>query len=135
MRPGDTVYVVGNYPYDLPFYAQIRRPLVVIQDWALERKDAGDVWQRELFEGADFDPVAARVLQTPAVLPAASRKAGDWLLAPRNGAERGFGPPAWLPVQTGTGWVLFKSGASAAAASAPKGPKSAQQKGLPGCQQ
>lgn len=135
MQPGDTVYVVGNYPYDLPFYAQIRQPLIVVQDWAQQRATAGDVWQRELFEGANFDAAAARVLQTPAVLPAASRRAGDWLLAPRNGTEREFGPPAWLPVQTGTGWVLFKSGASGGAASAPKGPESAQQKGLPGCHQ
>ena len=133
--PADTVYAVGNYPYDLPFYAQVRRPIVVIQDWPRQRKTAGDVWQRELFEGADFDPVAGRVLQTPDVLAAASARPGNWLLVPRNGGARGFGPPAWLRVQTGTGWILFKSAGSAAPAttSAPEGPIAAQQKGLPGC--
>ncbi len=137
-RPADTVYVVGNYPYDLPFYARIQRPLVVIQDWPHQRATAGDVWQRELFEGANFDPVAARVLQTPDVLPAASARPGSWLLVPRGGGgAHGFGPPAWRRVQTGTGWILFKSAASAApvGASAPEGPESAQQKGLSGCKQ
>lgn len=136
-RATDTVYAVGNYPYDLQFYAQTRRPIVVIQDWPGQRKTAGDVWQRELFEGAGFDPVAGRVLQTPDVLRAASAQPGNWLLVPRNGGEHGFGPPAWLRVQTGTGWVLFKSGGSTAPATAlaPEGPVAAQQKGLPGCKQ
>ena len=64
-RPTDTVYVSGAYPYDLPFYAQTSKPLVVLANWPQLRQNAGDGWQRELFEGADFDAQAAQVLQQP----------------------------------------------------------------------
>ncbi|MBS0316531.1 MAG: glycosyltransferase family 39 protein [Proteobacteria bacterium] len=136
--PDDTIYVVGKYPYDLPFYIQTPKPLVVIQDWPEQRRNAGDVWQRELFEGAAFDPKAARVLQTPDVLAAASAKSGNWLLAPREDTGFNRDHPGWQQVQVGTGWVLYRSQGSAeraeqAGGSAAKGPEPAQQKGLPGC--
>ena len=134
-RPADTVYVVGDYPYDLPFYTQASHPMVVVQNWLQERKTAGDNWRRELFEGADFDAAAARVLQNPEVLTAAGRQPGNWLLVPRDDRKFAAGPAGWVQVQIGTAWVLFKSGGNAApaAGSAPEGPKPAQQKGLPGC--
>jgi 4-amino-4-deoxy-L-arabinose transferase-like glycosyltransferase len=34
-RPSDVVAAVDEYPYDLPFYAQVTQPLEVIQDWAV----------------------------------------------------------------------------------------------------
>lgn len=124
MRPGDVVYAAGGYPYDLPFVAQLRAPMVVIQDWPDERASAADNWKRELFEGADFEPAAgARLLQTPDVLPAASRQPGAWLLAPR--AFELDDPAGWRSVRLGSGWTLY--------ASAPERPEAPQHEGLPGC--
>ncbi|NCN98278.1 MAG: glycosyltransferase family 39 protein, partial [Rhodoferax sp.] len=31
--PEDTIYVSDRYPYDLPFYLQSQKPLVVLEDW------------------------------------------------------------------------------------------------------
>lgn len=124
LQPGDTVYAVDGYPYDLPFVAQLRQPMVVIQDWPAERVGAGDSWKRELFEGADFEPATgARLLQTPDVLPAASRQPGAWLLAPRAFELEDLA--AWRSVQVGGGWTLY--------ASAPERPEAPQHEGLPGC--
>jgi 4-amino-4-deoxy-L-arabinose transferase-like glycosyltransferase len=135
--PNDTIYVVGRYPYDLPFYIQTPKPLIVIQDWPEQRRSAGDVWQRELFEGAEFDPKAGQVLQEPDVLAAAAARNGNWLLAPREYTSFTSHHPGWLQVQVGTGWVLYRSqgsaGSAKAGASAAKGPEPAQHKGLPGC--
>jgi 4-amino-4-deoxy-L-arabinose transferase-like glycosyltransferase len=128
-RPSDTLYVAGgSYPYDLPFYLQVAKPLIVIQDWSQERKKAGDGWQRELFEGAEFDARSATVLQSPEALTQAAEKAGNWLVA-----FQGDGPvlefEGWKLFHQGAGWSVYQS----AGASAAESPKAAEQKGLPGC--
>lgn len=129
-RATDTVYVAGGYPYDLPFYMQTAKPLVVIQNWAEERQKAGDGWQRELFEGADFDAAAARVLQSPADLARAGALPGNWLVVSPNGG-RVDGATGWKLFYQGAGWGLYQS----ARLSAAESPKAAEQKGLSGCKQ
>jgi len=124
MQPDDTLYAVGGYPYDLPFLIQARRPMVVVQDWAELRRSAGDSWSRELFEGADFEPAAGRLLQSPDVLPIASAEPGHWMVAP-NDHPAGTWQLGWVRVQQGSGWSLYRS--------APERPEPAQYKGLPGC--
>jgi 4-amino-4-deoxy-L-arabinose transferase-like glycosyltransferase len=121
-RPSDTVYAVGEFPYDLPFYTQAARPMVVVQDWPTLRRTAGDNWRRELFEGADFDAAAARVLQTPEVLEAARDQPGNWLVAPRGSAV----PAGWVTLREGSAWTLWRSG--------PERPEPAQHESLPGCE-
>jgi len=125
-HPNDVVYAVGGYPYDLPFYAQMVQPMVVVQDWPELRRSAGDNWRRELFEGADFDAAAGRVLQTPDVLVPAAQAPGRWLVAP-HGMEPALIPPGWVQVQQapGRGWSLWRS--------APERPPGDGQPSLPGC--
>lgn len=124
MQPGDTVYACGGYPYDLPFIAQLRRPIIVVQDWPELRTSAGDNWQRELFEAGDFEPAAsARTLELPTQLAAASAHGDAWLLTPNDLSA----PPGWKPAQQGKHWTLY--------ASASESPETAQRKGLPRCDQ
>ncbi|HEY5580133.1 MAG TPA: glycosyltransferase family 39 protein [Rhodoferax sp.] len=127
-QPTDTIYVSGKYPYDLPFYAQTRKPMVVLEDWPALRQHAGDGWQRELFEGADFDVQAAQVLQSPQVLALAGAVPGNWFVAP-TGNKMAEGLAGWTLFYQGAGWVLYQSGGVLA----PEGPKAAEHKGLPGC--
>jgi len=127
--PNDTIYALDAYPYDLPFYLQVTRPLVVISDWPNLRAHVGDSWQRELFESADFDPVAAQSLQTPAQLAEAKNQPGRWLLVPAGG-DNNAATAGWTFVFKGIGWTLWRSSLEAeqtpsSAATAPKG--------LPGC--
>jgi len=112
--PGDALYIVGGYPYDLAFHARLQRPPIVVQDWASQRVTAGDVWQRELFEAGDFDPAqAAQVLQSPpAALQAASTAPRAWVVAP---ADRGAGLDGLRRVTQDGYWVLYASPALAAA--------------------
>ena len=127
-KPTDTIYTSGAFPYDLPFYAQTTRPLVVLEDWAHLRKSTGDGWERELFEGADFDAQAAKVLQHPDQLAAAGAQAGNWLVV-RLDNPMAKELPDWQRVFDGAGWVLYRSGSRLA----PESPKATQHKGLPGC--
>ncbi len=134
--PADTVYVSDAYPYDLPFYAQTSKPMVVLENWPLLRQQVGDGWQRELFEGADFDARAgAAGLQGLAVLEPAGLAAGSWLVL-RQGRPLAQTGPGWCLHYQGAGWTLYQSGGNGAAAgalSAPKSPEPAQHKSLPGC--
>jgi 4-amino-4-deoxy-L-arabinose transferase-like glycosyltransferase len=128
-RPTDTIYVSGAFPYDLPFYLQTTRALVMLEDWATLRQKTGDGWQRELFEGADFDAEAAKVLQSPDQLALAGKVAGHWFMT-KTGENRAAELAGWKLFYQGAGWVLYQSGSQLA----PEGPKAAEQKGLPGCQ-
>jgi 4-amino-4-deoxy-L-arabinose transferase-like glycosyltransferase len=140
--PGDTVYVTGSdYPYELPFYAQLDKPMVVVQDWVRQRKEAGDDWRRELFDGTGFDAKAAQVLQQPEALAPAAQQPGNWLLVRHGGMggkdkdrEQEAQQPlaqGWKLVMRGTGFNLFTS--SGAGVTPGEGPKPAEHKGLPGC--
>ena len=127
--PTDTIYVTGAYPYDLPFYTQTKKPMVVLENWPLLRGEAGDGWQRELFEGADFDVQAARQLQSPEVLAAAGLVSGNWLVL-RIGSEKSVDLSGWKQFYEGAGWLLYQSAPVLTA----KRPEPAQHVGLPGCQ-
>ena len=122
MAPQDTVLVAGGYPYDLPFEANLHQPVVVVRDWAQARQTAGDNWERELFEGADFDAQAARVLQTPEVL-SQTPPVGRWLVTPRGWPQPL--PASWHAVYEGRAWTLWSSQDSAG-----ESPEAAQDKGL-----
>ena len=126
-RTGDTVYVSDAYPYDLPFYAQTRKPMVVLEDWPQLRQEAGDGWQRELFEGADFDAQAARVLQLPAELAGAAARPGNWFVM-RAGSKTAQGLSGWKLFYEGAGWMLYHS----IGVSTPDSPEATEHKGLPG---
>jgi len=127
-QPDDVVAAVDDYPYDLPFYAQLTHPLEVIQDWDALRQTAGDNWRRELFEGADFDARAARSLVPMARLQALTQEPRAWVLAPNASpvlnaqSHEGF-----TLVATGQAWSVFRSSLAL------ERPEAAEQKGLRGC--
>jgi len=123
------VYSAGGYPYDLPFYAGLKRPLIVLDNWTAARQQSGDNWRRELFEAGDFEPALAQaLLQAPAALNSAP--AGAWMVSPL-GFELPAGAGHWQHVYSGKVWALWL----ATDPSAAKGPESPQQKRLARCQQ
>ena len=118
-QASDTVYLLGDYAYDLPFYRQASTPMVVIQDWPALRKLTGDDWQHELLDGADFEALTARVLQAPEVLAQASTQAGVWVVARHDAPLDGF-----VRLFRGRAWSLYQP--QAARGSAPESPKPAE---------
>jgi 4-amino-4-deoxy-L-arabinose transferase-like glycosyltransferase len=124
-QPADTVYMLGEYAYDLPFYRRASKLMVVVQDWPALSQSAEDDWQHELLDGTDFEPRAARVLQTPEVLEQARYQPGNWVVASHDIKLDGFSREF-----VGRAWSLHKSLAQDGVESAPKGPKTAKQKSL-----
>ena len=132
-RASDVVAVVDEYPYDLPFYAQLPKPIEVIQDWNTARQAAGDNWRRELFEGADFDAQAARNLVPVSRLDSLKQTPQAWVVAPNTSSTLNMTQHAGFElVFAGRVWSLYQSSAAASTA-ASKGPEAAEQKGLRGC--
>ncbi|PIT71719.1 glycosyltransferase family 39 protein [Limnohabitans sp. B9-3] len=142
-RPSDVVAAVDEYPYDLPFYAQVTRPLEVIQDWDTLRQTSGDNWRRELFEGADFDAQAGRSLVPLTRLESLKQTPRAWVVAPNtSGTLTAQNHAGFELVFAGRAWNLYQSNAVASGASAStssassasaKSPEAAEQKGLRGC--
>lgn len=124
----DTVYAVGDFPYDFPFYAGAVKPMVVLQDWPQLRKSSKDNWHRELLEGVAFDPVSAQVLQTYDQLKAAASRANNWVVAPSSYTIEGFSI-----VYLGKAWSLYQSQPLLVVPLSAKNPKSAENKSLSGC--
>jgi hypothetical protein len=123
MQASDTVWVAGGYPYDLPYLAHLQQPMVVLSDWEQARKTAGDNWQREMFEGADFDSAAAQRWLQPMSQLQAPHSHHDWLITPV-----GFDASLlaqWSPVHQGQAWALWQGRGSAG-----ESPAATQDKGL-----
>ena len=62
---GDKVVMVGEYAYDVPFYARLDRPVVIADDWADPEIPHKDNWRKEIFDAARFDPSLGRELLQP----------------------------------------------------------------------
>jgi 4-amino-4-deoxy-L-arabinose transferase-like glycosyltransferase len=133
----DTIYTAGDFPFDLPFYAQISRPMVLLADWPHQRRTISDGWEREFFEGADFDERAEVFLQPLSMLATAGETPGAWLLIRKQSKLPGDAP-GWVLHHAGAGWSLYRSSGAPSHVSkalSPESPEAGQHKGLPGCKQ
>jgi 4-amino-4-deoxy-L-arabinose transferase-like glycosyltransferase len=87
--PGDPVVLLKTYPYDVPFYARLRAPVVVVDAWA-PADVAKDSWRRELRDAEVFSPGTSRRLLTFAELdrlvcgPATTWLVGPWPSGPET---------------------------------------------------
>jgi 4-amino-4-deoxy-L-arabinose transferase-like glycosyltransferase len=83
-QPGEPVFMLGRYYYDLPFYAKLMSPTSVVDDWRRADVQERDDWRKELADAGRFAaPLAARTLIMPASLPAAVCAAPvSWVVGP-----------------------------------------------------
>lgn len=106
LNPADRVFVTDDYPYDLPFYAQLKNPMYVAIDWDQARIDQSDNWRRELYEGANFDAKAGEVLVPFSAID--NPPAGSWLVVPL-GFNVSQLHPSWTQYAKGNAWVLLRA--------------------------
>ena len=61
----DTVAMVDEYFYDVPFYARLDKPIVIASHWTDPELPRRDNWRKEVFDAARFDPARGRMLLAP----------------------------------------------------------------------
>ncbi|MFO1265797.1 MAG: hypothetical protein U1F67_02680 [Rubrivivax sp.] len=80
--PGEPVFMLGRYDYDVPVYAALRNPVFVVDDWAAPALRRADDWHREPLDAAGFAPgPAARRRAVARSVPAAVCATGTaWVI-------------------------------------------------------
>ena len=67
MATGDRVVMVNAYFYDLPFYADLKQPVLIASDWDDPDVPKRDNWRKELYDAARFDPSLGKEVLRPLV--------------------------------------------------------------------
>jgi 4-amino-4-deoxy-L-arabinose transferase-like glycosyltransferase len=90
IAPGDSVVMVDEYYYDVPFYAHLTKPVVIASRWDDPELPTRDNWRKEVFDAARFDPALGSQLLKPLdKLDALTCGAGAaWFIAPPAEAAR-----------------------------------------------
>lgn len=53
-QPGEPVFFLQEYFYDVPFYARLTEPVLVVDDWQSPAADQRDNWKKELVDASRF---------------------------------------------------------------------------------
>jgi len=90
IAPADTVVMVDEYYYDVPFYARLAKPVMIASDWADPELPKRDNWRKEVFDAARFDPALGRTLLQPLDRLAALSCGASvvWFIVPKDAAAR-----------------------------------------------
>jgi 4-amino-4-deoxy-L-arabinose transferase-like glycosyltransferase len=88
--PGDAVVAVGEYRYDVPFYARLDRPVAIVGDWADPELARRDNWRKEMLDAGRFEPDrAAEVLVGAAAIDRGGcGMVTTWFVVPAGGDGR-----------------------------------------------
>jgi 4-amino-4-deoxy-L-arabinose transferase-like glycosyltransferase len=62
MAPNDRVVFVDEVYFDLSYDANLKRPAIILSDWASPDIPKRDNWRKELWDAARFDPVQAQAV-------------------------------------------------------------------------
>ena len=65
MGADDKIVMVDEYFYDLPFYADLKRPALIASDWDDPDVPKRDNWRKELYDAARFEPSLGKQVLRP----------------------------------------------------------------------
>ena len=87
---GEPVFMLRGYWYDVPFYARLREPVLVVDDWSDSEVAQRDNWRKEVADAGAFDPPLARRLLLPpqAWRQALCRAGGAWVIGTEQSAQQ-----------------------------------------------
>lgn len=86
----EPVVIVGQYPFDLPFYARLAAPLSVVDQWDAPDLSAHDTPRKEIADAGSFDAhLAAALLLAPDAFPGAlCRHRVTWVVGAPSAEKR-----------------------------------------------
>jgi len=59
VAPGDQVMMLDSYYYEIPFYWNLREPVLISDDWQAAARDTRDNWRKEISDAGRFEPARA----------------------------------------------------------------------------
>jgi hypothetical protein len=82
--PGEPLVFLQTYRFDIPFYAQLAQPIIIIDKW--DEPITTDSWSKEMADAAVFKPTAgAKVLvNTPDMLKVLCAQSVTWVITPKS---------------------------------------------------
>lgn len=87
--PVDAVLMIEGYDFDLGFYAGLRHPVWVADNWDDPAIRHQDSWRKELLDATEFAPAAReRLLPLAGLAAGGCPGASAWVVAPTNAAAR-----------------------------------------------
>ena len=91
IAPADTVVMVDEYYYDVPFYARLAKPVLIASRWDDPDLPKRDNWRKEVFDAARFDPALGAKLLVPLdglETLGCGRGGATWYIVPPSNAAR-----------------------------------------------
>jgi hypothetical protein len=88
--PGEPVYMLGNYYFDVPVYARLPEPVRVVEDWTNLEVHKYDNWRKELADARTFAPDRAvpLLVTTELFRPAVCGSSVSWVIGSLAEAKR-----------------------------------------------
>lgn len=126
VQPGEPVVMLGDYRFDLPLYARLREPVIVVDAWSGADVQRRDNWRKELADAGSFAPLAAsaRLIEPMALCARLTGQGTAWVVADATSAAHfGFlnAAPAVLTVRGTSLWRVDRAATALKAASACEG--------------
>jgi 4-amino-4-deoxy-L-arabinose transferase-like glycosyltransferase len=84
VAPGERVLMLDSYYYEIPFYWNLRAPVLVSDDWQAVARDPHDNWRKELYDSGRFEPAraAATLLQRDRLASTLCVPHATWIVGP-----------------------------------------------------
>lgn len=86
VAPGERVLMLDRYYYEIPFYWNLREPVLVSDDWKAAAGDTSDNWRKEISDAAQFEPVraAATLLDRTQLASTLCVPRATWIVGPNT---------------------------------------------------
>lgn len=86
VAPGERVLMLDSYHYEIPFYWNLREPVLVSDDWQAAALDTHDNWRKEISDAAHFEPAraAATLLDRTRLDATLCVPRTTWIVGPNN---------------------------------------------------
>jgi hypothetical protein len=109
-QPNEPVVMLRHYAFDLPLYAGLQQPLVVVDDWHDAAVGQRDNWRKELADAGHFVPAVAatRLVDESALAAALCAAPVSWLLGPSDALPPTIEQSGATPVRQRDGTTLWR---------------------------
>ena len=85
---GDTVVMLDEYRFAIPFEARLRAPVVVVSDWSPAAVASRDNWRKELADAALFEPRADWLVGASEIPARLCTARSAWIVAGEDASQR-----------------------------------------------